>query len=162
MFPLVQGMSKIWGQFPENMLHPVPASLGHAKKYGVKFLNIFRTHVPTSWIFLLILSTPHLQPVWHPGFTPFAIHGGGYNCGIQSSVFGYLVNSRGPTKNYLFMSPPQVRGLVPRSWYQKNGELERRSLSKICEGARGAAGPPPGGLEAPQELQAVWGAAAPQ
>ena len=37
-------------------------------------------------------------------------------------------------------------------WYQKNGELERRSLSKICEGARGAAGP----------RQGVWGAAAPQ
>ena len=37
--------------------------------------------------------------------------------------------------------------LVPRSWYPKrNGEPERWSLSKICEGARGAAGPPPGGL----------------
>ena len=44
--------------------------------------------------------------------------------------------------------------LVPR----KNGEPERRSLS-VCRGARGAAGPPPGGLEAPQEEQGVWGAA---
>ena len=36
--------------------------------------------------------------------------------------------------------------LVPRSWYQKkNGEPERRSLS-VCREARGAAGPPPGGL----------------
>ena len=35
-----------------------------------------------------------------------------------------------------------IKALVPT----KNGELERRSLSKICEGARGAAGPPPGGL----------------
>ena len=42
--------------------------------------------------------------------------------------------------------------LVPRSWYQDlgtkiHGEPERRSLSE-CEGARGAAGPPPGGLGA--------------
>ena len=29
---------------------------------------------------------------------------------------------------------------------QTNGELERRNFSKICKGARGAAGPPPGGL----------------
>ena len=40
--------------------------------------------------------------------------------------------------------------LVPRSWYQDlgpkiDGEPERRSLS-VCRGARGAAGPPPGGL----------------
>ena len=46
-----------------------------------------------------------------------------------------------------------IKALVPR----KNGELERRSLSKICEGAREAAGPP-----APQEQQGVWRAAAPQ
>ena len=38
--------------------------------------------------------------------------------------------------------PCRAKILVPT----KNGELERRSLSKICEGARGAAGPPPGGL----------------
>ena len=41
--------------------------------------------------------------------------------------------------------------LVPRSWYQDlgtkiYGEPERRSLS-VCRGARGAAGPPPGGQE---------------
>ena len=40
--------------------------------------------------------------------------------------------------------------LVPRCWYQDlgtkiYGEPERRSLS-VCRGARGAAGPPPGGL----------------
>ena len=39
---------------------------------------------------------------------------------------------------------------VPGSWYQDlgtkiYGEPERRSLS-VCRGARGAAGPPPGGL----------------
>ena len=85
-----------------------------------------------------------------------------------------MVNSRGPTQNIFFMSPPATkilvpRILVPRSWYQdlgakilvlrpwyqdpgtkilvpkKNGEPERRSLS-VCRGARGAAGPPPGGL----------------
>ena len=44
--------------------------------------------------------------------------------------------------------PPKI--LVPRSWYQDlgtkiYGEPERRSLS-VCRGARGAAGPPPGGL----------------
>ena len=37
---------------------------------------------------------------------------------------------------------PGTKILVP----PKKGELERRSLSKICEGARGAAGPPPGCL----------------
>ena len=64
---------------------------------------------------------------------------------------------------------PGTKILVPGCWYQdlgtkKNGEPERRSLSKVCEGAWVAAGPLPGvwGLEAPQELQGVWGAAAPQ
>ena len=59
--------------------------------------------------------------------------------------------------------------LVPRSWYQdpgakisypkKNGELERRSLSKIERGGAGGCRTPPcvRGLEAPQEQQGVWG-----
>ena len=42
--------------------------------------------------------------------------------------------------------PPDLADLGIKALVQKNGELERRSLSKICEGARGAAGPPPGGL----------------
>ena len=51
-------------------------------------------------------------------------------------------------------------------WYQqKNGELERRSLSKIEQGGTGGLQPPRQGsvgLEAPQEQQGVWGAAAPR
>ena len=61
--------------------------------------------------------------------------------------------------------PPDLADLGIKALVRtKNGELERRSLSKVCEAARGAAGPRQGsgGLEAPQELQGVWGAAAPQ
>ena len=70
----------------------------------------------------------------------------------------FLVNSRGPTtKKYEPVRPEDLgtkdlgaRILVPGSWYQDlgtkiYGEPERRSLS-VCRGARGAAGPPPGGL----------------
>ena len=46
--------------------------------------------------------------------------------------------------------PPKI--LVPRSWYQKNGELEMRSLSNIERGGRR-------GLQAPR--QRVWGAGSP-
>ena len=55
--------------------------------------------------------------------------------------------------------------LVPRSWYQdigtqKKGELERRSLSKMCDGAGRAAGPPPGvlgGWKPPRNCRWSWG-----
>ena len=50
--------------------------------------------------------------------------------------------------------------LIPRSWYQKNREPERQSLSV----ARGGASPPPRawGAGSPPEQQGVWAAAAPQ
>ena len=60
----------------------------------------------------------------------------------------------GASKNMgaIFLRKKSARGNVPTSWGlpkilvpKKNGEPERRSLS-VCRGARGAAGPPPGGL----------------
>ncbi len=90
--------------------------------------------------------------------------------------------------NFLFFTPlwalytPDLLSpmMVSRSWYQDlgtkiYGEPERRSLS-VCRGARGAAGPPPGGLGgwkppsnagglgggSPPGMRGVWGAAAPQ
>ena len=74
-----------------------------------------------------------------------------------------------PCRALMIRAVPNIS--VPcRAWYQdlgtkKNGELERRSLSKICEGAQEGCRPPARGsrgLEAAQELQEVWGAAAPQ
>ena len=48
---------------------------------------------------------------------------------------------------------------------KNDGEFERRSLSKIEQGGTGGCRAPARGsvgLEAPQEHQGVWGAAAPQ
>lgn len=55
---------------------------------------------------------------------------------------------------------PQVKGLVPRFWYQ---DL-RRARGGASRWGTGAASPSPGGLRGwkpPEEQQGVWAAAAP-
>ena len=59
--------------------------------------------------------------------------------------------------------------LVPRSWYQDLGIKKKRRAREAeplgMQGGTGGCRPPArgsGGLEAPQEEQGVWGAAAPQ
>ena len=57
-----------------------------------------------------------------------------------------------------------IKILISRSWYQKKRRAERRSLSKIERRGAGGCRPPArgfAGLEAPQDQQGVWGAAAP-
>ena len=56
---------------------------------------------------------------------------------------GMTRNIWNTTRNLVPRSATKI--LVPRSWYQKNGEPGRRSLL-VCRGARRAASPPPGGL----------------
>ena len=84
-------------------------------------------------------------------------------CGVLTVKTGYRLREGEravpPSCRDRFPKDPGTKILVPK----KNGEPERRSLS-VCRGARGAAGPPPGGLggwKPPQEEQGVWGAAAP-
>ena len=66
-------------------------------------------------------------------------------CGVLTVTKGYRLGlaERAVPPSCRDRFPPKI--LVPRSWYQKKGEPVRRSLL-VCRGARGAAGPPPGGL----------------
>ena len=76
----------------------------------------------------------------------------------MARLFLFGTEQKDPARNDSARHGTEIQIMVPTPWYQKNGELERRSLSKIEQGG------PPGrlGLEAPQEQQGVWGAAAPQ
>ena len=59
---------------------------------------------------------------------------------------------------------PGIKILVPRSWYQ-DPRRAREAEPLGMQGGTGGCKPPArwsGGLEAPQEQQGVWGAAAPQ
>ena len=79
--------------------------------------------------------------------------------GFQKYGAHFSEEKKAPAATY-----PQVRGLVPRSWYQ---DLRRAREAEPLgmQGGTGGCKPPArgsGGLEAPQEQQGVWGAAAPQ
>ena len=70
----------------------------------------------------------------------------------------FFVGKKAPAATY-----PQARGFQDLGT-KKNGELERRSLSKIEQGHGGVQAPAraSGRLETPQEQQGVWGLEAPQ
>ena len=85
----------------------------------------------------------------------------------------HMVNSRGPTKKYLFMSPPQIRGFQKYGAHFSEekksacGRIHKLGASKILvpkktESPRGGASRYAGGhggLQAPR--QGVWGAGSP-
>ena len=116
------------------------------------FAHRSKTH--TIWCFCFCLF-----PWWSNGQTLLLSTLGAKICALYYvAARSYRRVSDFAIANSSHMGPYQDLGswiLVPRSWYQDlgtkilvpkiNGEPERRSLS-VCRGARGAAGPPPGGL----------------
>ena len=106
----------------------------------------------------------------YPQVRGFQKYGGRFSGEKKSACVGASKNMGAPfsgeTKAPAAMYP-QVRGLVPRSWYKDLRRAREAEPLGMQDGTGGCKCCRPlakgsGGLEAPQEQQGVWGAAAPQ